>query len=203
MALLEKISGPNLLAVEGRDAQAFFRRLRDALGLRDELQVMDFGSVSQMRGRILGLPAASGFAAVKALGIVRDAEADPVAAFQSVRDALQQAKLPAPSAVGQVIDARPRVGIFILPDGASAGSLETLLLRTVADDPAMPCIEDFFTCIQQRTGIRQANRDKARVHAFLASRDNPGLRSGQAFEAGYWPQDHQAFELVKDFLRGL
>jgi hypothetical protein len=203
MALPEKISGPNLLAVEGRDALAFFSRFRDSLGLRDTIQVIDFGSVSELRKRILGLPATSGFSAVKALGIIRDAEADPAAAFQSVRDALQRAKLPAPSAVGQMIVTRPRVGIFILPDGTSTGSLETLLLRTVAGDPAMPCIEDFFTCIQQRTGIRQANRDKARVHAFLASRDDPGLRSGQAFAAGYWPPEHPAFEPVRDFLRGL
>jgi hypothetical protein len=202
MALPEAIRGPKVLVAEGRDAVAFFRRVGDSLGLTD-LQVIDFGSVSELRRRLLQLPNVPDFPRIEALGIIRDAETDPDAAFRSVSGALQRASLPVPPAPGQMVGNRPRVGIFILPDATTRGSLETLLLRTIATDPAVPCIDAFFACLEQQTAIRPANQDKARVHAFLASRADPAIRSGQAFDAGYWPQDSPAFEPIKGFLRGL
>ena len=44
---------------------------------------------------------------------------------------------------------------------------------------------------------------KARVHAFLASRDRPDLRLGEAAERGIWRFESEAFRPLIDLLRML
>ena len=47
------------------------------------------------------------------------------------------------------------------------------------------------------------NSDKARAHAFLASRTRPELRVGEAAEAGHWQLDSPVFDPLKSFLLAL
>jgi hypothetical protein len=72
----------------------------------------------------------------------------------------------------------------------------------VGSDSAFSCIEQFFKCVSETVGS-PANMDKARLHAFLASRRKPNLSFQQATIAGYWPWDHPAFEPIIQFLRTL
>ena len=44
---------------------------------------------------------------------------------------------------------------------------------------------------------------KAEVHAFLASREEPDKRLGEAAEAGYWPLGDPAFGHLKNFVLNL
>jgi len=64
----------------------------------------------------------------------------------------------------------------------------------------MPCVDRFFHCLTDEGCPQPQNTSKARVQAFLASRERPGLLLGQAAAKGYWPWDSEAFEEVKDFL---
>ena len=90
-----------------------------------------------------------------------------------------------------------------LPDCANPGMLETLCLEAVGDDPAVPCVQQYLACLEQRGLDPPGNLHKARLHAFLASRPRPQLLLGQAAHAGYWPWSSPAFDLVKEFLRAL
>ena len=49
--------------------------------------------------------------------------------------------------------------------------LEDLCLESVADDPAMPCLEEYFRCLEEQleAGAFPSNPSKARVRAFLTS----------------------------------
>lgn len=74
-----------------------------------------------------------------AIGVVLDADLDktPKARFDSVRDDLIALKLLAPSPTeplmpGQVTETEPRIGIFVLPDNVSQGTLESLLIECAA-----------------------------------------------------------------------
>lgn len=96
-----------------------------------------------------------------------------------------------------------RTAIFILPDAQTPGMLEDLCLRAVADDPVMPCVQEFFDCIQRRCDTSPGTMPKAKTHAFLASRERPGLRLGEAAMKGYWPWADPAFDEVRRFLRAL
>lgn len=164
-------------------------------------QVQDFRGKDELPSFLKALKATPGFAQVTSLGIIRDAEDDPKAAFQSVCSALTHADLGVPKQPGVFVGDSLRIGVMILPDTATEGMLETLCLRSVVDDPAMPCIERYFTCIQERLPSKELPRviEKARVQAFLASRHESELLLGQAAHRGYWPWDHPAFDHIKQF----
>ena len=196
-----EISASRQLLVEGRDAEVLFRALLSAQGLTG-IQVQDFGSITELRGFLKALVRAPGFAEVVTLGVVRDAETDAAAAYQSVCGALAHAGLPTPGAPGPS-GAAPRVAVFILPDGTAPGMLETVCLESVTGDPATPCLEPFFECVRQQGGALPGNMVKARLHAFLATRPKPDLLLGQAAHAGYWPWASPAFERIKQFLASL
>jgi hypothetical protein len=197
------IEQPKQLVVEGTDAERLFAALLQTLGLIN-IQVQNFGGNAELRSFLKALKNTPGFVGtVTSVGIIRDAETDPRAAFQSASTALVQAGLELPQQPEQFTAAIPRTGIFILPDALTPGMLETVCLKSVADDPATICVDDFFTCVEQTTGTLPGNLPKARVQAFLASRSRPGLRLGEAAQAGYWSWDHPAFDSLKQFLRAL
>jgi hypothetical protein len=194
-----KIEQPKVLVVEGREEELFFGALIKHLGLWN-IQIMPIGGKEKLRKNLKALANSPGFSEVISLGVVRDADANPDSAFQSVRDALQAAGLPTPERSLMPVDGRPRVAVLILPDACIPGMLEDLCLRAVAQDPAMPCVEQYFKCLQQAGLSLPDNMSKAKVQAFLASRRKAGLRLGEAAEAGYWPWNDDAFKQVRDFL---
>ncbi len=200
------ITEPKQLAVEGRDAVIFFEALLREMDLA-EIQLQNFGGVDELRGFLRGLQRRSGFAQmVVSVGIVRDAERDPTSAFQSVCSALSNADFSnVPDEPGIFVGNTPRIGVLILPDATTAGMLETLCLRSVADKPVMPCIDEYFDCVEQRLSPTELPRvmEKARVQAFLASTPEYVPHLGLAAHRGYWAWDSPAFDHVKQFLREL
>ena len=51
--------------------------------------------------------------------------------------------------------------------------------------------------------MTSTNPTKARLQAYLAALPRPGLRLGEAAEAGVWPWEHPAFDPLIAFLRAL
>jgi hypothetical protein len=197
-----EIRNSTLLIVEGNEEVRFFGALADKLVLQD-VQIMPLGGKTQLRSRLKAVAATPGFSAVTSLGLVRDANGDPAAAFQSVRDALVAAKLPAPKRPIASAGRSPRVTVMILPGEGNPGMLEDLCLRAVKKEPAMLCIDQFFQCLQQQRLPLPRLLSKAKVHAYLSSKPETGKRLGEAAEAGYWPWEDRAFEQVKRFLKQL
>ncbi len=189
-----------LIVVEGREEELFFGALIRHLGLQG-IQILPIGGKKQLRRNLKTLALSRGFSEVAFLGVVRDANNDPNAAFQSVRDAMQAVKLPAPEHPLVLVGEKPRVAILILPEEGMPGMLEDLCLRAVAGDPAFFCVEEYLKCLKIRGLLLPDNISKARVQAFLASRSKAGLRLGEAAEAGFWRWDEKAFAQVRTFLQ--
>ncbi|MCX8158033.1 MAG: hypothetical protein N3J91_16600 [Verrucomicrobiae bacterium] len=194
------------LLVEGHDAQRFFQAFLNHCQ-RAHVQVQNFGGISELGPFLKALSLMPGFrSTVTTVAVIRDAEASAQAAWQSAASSLKSAGLTAPPSPACFSTSTPRTGIFILPDNQSAGTLETLCLQSVQTDPALPCVGQFMQCVAQAgfplpASIGQA--DKRRVQAFLASRDKPGLRLGEAAEKGYWPFNQAAFAALRSFCQGL
>ena len=193
----------NVIAIEGANGARFIEEMLRHLGLSDAVEVRDFGGVSELRDFLDVLVITPGFTDVHAIAILRDAESSASSAFTSVRDSLHAVSLTAPEHPGSYASGKPRVGVFIFPDGTNPGMLETLCLAAVHDDPAIPCVFQYFKCVEKAGIPRPANIDKAYVHAFLASRPRPHLSLVQATLAGYWPWDAPAFQQLMQFLRAL
>ena len=198
MRNLQQIEKENQLLVEGNDQKNFFEGLAKDLSL--DIQVQDFGGVKELRGELGAFVKSPHFHIVKSVGIVRDAEADALAAFQSVRSSLEQAHLSVPTTAGQRYDGdgSPTVSVLILPDNKSPGMLETLLCQTLTPD-MKDCIHAFFEC----TKISIKNKDKACAFAYLATRSKPRHSVGGAAKSGDWDLNHEAFKDVRAFLEGL
>jgi hypothetical protein len=164
------ITQPKVLLVEGKDERYLFTRLITDLALTN-IEVRDIGGKTKFRDRLEALMKISGHENITSVGILRDADTNPDGAFQSVCDALQKAGLPRPIAPLQPVGDAPQVTIMILPGGESPGMLEDVCLESVVDDPAMPCVDEFFQCLGEQIKALPRNLAKARVRAFLASRE--------------------------------
>lgn len=207
-----KIQRPKLLIVEGRDEEQFLTAaLADHLGLTD-IQVMPIGGKSKLTQSLSALVLDPGYASVVSLAVLRDADTPfgdvPAAdvgmteanrAFQSICGSLRHVGLPCPPGHGQFVNGPPRIGMFIVPNGVGDGMLETLCLQSVSALPEFPCVDGLFQCLQGY-GPLPTNLHKARAHAWLASHPRPGLRVGEAAQAGYWPWDSDAFTDLWSFI---
>ncbi len=195
-----EIEKPNILIVEGRDEELFFDSLIKHLEL-DNIQILDIGGKTIFRDRLNALITSPRFSEVSTLGIVRDANSNPSAAYQSICNALQSVKLSIPERPLIMAGSNPRVVVLILPKEDEPGMLEDLCLKSVESDPALTCTEQYFQCLQIQNIPLPHNTSKAKTQVFLASRHEAGKRLGEAAQAGYWSWDSNAFEQVRNFLR--
>ena len=202
---LNPAGGSKLLLVEGRDEElvlgAFLRHLEIA-----DVPVQVYGGKDRLRYFLEALLEEVTFTQIQSIGIVRDADDSARSALQSVQSSLRSVGLPAPQNFLEPAEGStdsPRVSVFIMPDNANTGALEDLCLAALADDPAMGCVEDFMRCVQATVKSPPQNPAKARMHAFLASREDPELRLGEAGQRRYLPWDNPAFADLAQFLKAI
>ncbi len=200
----EPIAGPKQLIVEGVDDIRFFEALLGKMDLTG-VQVRQLHGKSSFHKKVSAFSGSSDFSSVEALGIVRDSDESPADAFRSVHDTLEKAGLPAPSECLEICGESPRVGVMLMPSANEEGALEDLLLRSVADEAATPCVGAYFDCLRERGATVERHESKRKVQAYIASHDGTShIRlPGEAADRGVWPWDSSAFNEVKQFLQSL
>ncbi len=161
-----EIKQSRLLVVEGDDGRVFLEAMLGHLALPHSIQVMSFGGNQELAKYLRTLTLSPRFATVESVGIVRDAETNPAGAFQSARAAISGAGLQSPPSAGARSSGPPAVSVFILPDAATPGMLETLCLRSVAGHPALPCVDALFSCLDGQGVPRPSpRRRRAPTHS--------------------------------------
>lgn len=191
-----------ILLVEGNDPRNFFEAFVRHLSI-DNIQIQNFGGITQLRDFLEGLVGATGFRVVESIGIVRDAETSAAGAFQSVQSSLKNAALPVPNRPERRTDTSPAVTVLILPGNNQQGMLETLLCESFAGTPENDCIDAFFACVDALPNASIKRPEKARAHAYLTTKSDPHLSVGVAAKRNYWDLDHPIFDRVRDFLKTL
>jgi len=200
--LTEEIAAPCLLLVEGVEEKYFFDALIQHLGLdpnHTKVQIRPLEGVSSLGDKFKAVALTRGFDKVISLGVVRDADDDPVDAFSSISYALTHANLTVPSTTMVRIGTDPSVIVMLLPN-TGPGMLEDVCLEAVRGDAAMSCVDDYFQCLNGKGISSFQNTSKSKVQAFLASKYETKLL-GIAARAGYWPWDATSFEPIVAFLR--
>lgn len=167
-ARLTPITQPRLLIVEGDDEVNFFQSFLDYLGI-DDVQIQALGGIRQFRTKFKAVVSARGFSEVQSLAVVRDADKNAQAAFQSIRSVLQTNGLSPSNSPGVSGNTLPKVTIHIIPNNQDDGMLENLCLESVADDPAMSCVHDFIGCISGKFDNIPHEEAKATVRTYLTS----------------------------------
>src|SRR5262249_59391397 len=102
-----------------------------------------------------------------------------------------------------------KTSVFILPDNAGPGTIETLCMRAVDGEPALAtasaCAAEFFACLA-KNGVALPSEPKLaknRAQAYLATRMEVQLFPGQAAYKDHWPWNNAAFAPIKQFLHAL
>ncbi len=202
-----KIRSDRLFLVEGRDEfNLFDALLKHCLGAagRQDIQIIEAGGRHNFRRGILAIKAeAASHAPLCSLGVIRDADDDAQGAFQSVYDALRHAGYEPPEAHGEVSSGNPPVGVFILPDGAGGGAVETLCRRSVSGGEASRCVEAYIDCLKDQGAMCSRNEDKTFAHAYLAATNDPVARVGEGARQGVWDFNSDAFAELVVFIRKL
>ena len=124
------------------------------------------------------------------VGILLDANTNPDGRWQAVKDRLAETgyypSLPArQSPSGTIVEGRPRVGVWLMPDNATPGELENFVAQMIPNgDAVWPLSQayiDGIPCAERKFSAKKKKR--AQVHAWLAAREDPRLM-GAAIGAG-------------------
>jgi hypothetical protein len=186
---------------EGKDDVAVVNGLASVLNL--DLKVEEYGGKNKLSIFLESLQSRPEFAQqkVSAMAVLRDADENEAAAFQSVISHLQQNKFSYPQANGGFSNGAFKVGVFIVGVNGQ-GMIEDLCMNSVANRPEYSCVDNYFACITEKSGRTQFS-SKAKVRVWMASHVDYEYHVGKAAQEGYWPWDSPAFDLLKDFLRAL
>lgn len=196
-----------LIIVEGNHERDFFSAWLDHLHITDT-QILPIGGKTGLAGNLKPLAKQSNFSQVVSLVVIRDADDNPEGAFQSVCSALAGANLPVPALPEQFTNHDDRkVAIIVTPCRNRAGALEELLLETADADIIYPVTNDFINNaidILARSHTRLVppahKQGKAKIHAFLATFEEPDKDPGKAALAGVWNFDHAALNPIREIL---
>ena len=201
--IIPEITERKVVIVEGDDEVRIFVALIRHLSL-DGIQFVSSDGIDGIRRTIQLAVQAAPPGMLDTLGVARDADANSNRAFQSVSNSLVAAGLSAPLnplEIAEGTDGNPNAIVLILPHGQSTGALEDVCLASVSNDPMMPCVNEFISCVDDRIdapALSPGNRAKAQAQAYLASRRRPGRRLREAVNE--WDFDHSSFEPMKRFL---
>jgi len=199
-----QITSSKLLLVEGDDELGFFQKIGKTIRMSD-LQIYSMGGKDKFTVSALnGIRLSSGFKElVKSLAIARDAHEDAERAFRSTCNMLAGVHLPVPSNVMEFQGEDIKVGVLVIPPNEKEGSLEDLCLSSIKKSREMECIDSFFQCIRKRTNEIPRNLPKAKIKAFLASREESVPHLGVGVARGYFPLNNKVFTEIKTFLRSM
>jgi hypothetical protein len=189
---------PRVLVVEGKDELRVLPELLELAGISwpkgsEPVRIEDQDGIENILapGFIEATLKASG---VTSVGIVVDANGDPVSRWEQIRSRLASSypdfpvELPATGAVHRAAD-KPRVGVWIMPDNVRTGMLETLLLALRVGDPVLHDHARDATGHARTLGapFRDNHREKAELHAWLAWQDPPGRQLHDAVKSRRLP----------------
>ena len=184
MARPNSQSSDHVLLVEGQDDKHVVRHLCHRHESTPSFSISDKDNITQLLESIGPEINVSGRQAV---GILVDANDDVTGRWNAIQNRLRRADIEpplSPSPDGTIIQARPRIGIWLMPDNTSAGELEDFVTKMIpTEDPVWPLSLSYIE------GIPEADRKfsekkklRAQLYAWLAAREDP-RRMGLAIRA--------------------
>ncbi len=192
-----------LVLCEGKDEVSVISGLCEASGIAG-LTIESFDGKNRLREVLTELPKRPEFVRkeVESLGILLDADQDPAAMWQKLRNDVQAALGVTLTGQAAFAGEHPRVAGLLIHGKDGRGMLEDLCLEAVRDQSGFPCVEEYFRCLAQRTG-QQTFHAKARFRAWMASQSEFELHVGKAAEKGHLPWPNPAFDGLRAFLKSL
>lgn len=175
----------NLLIVEGKDDLRVVPELVEHAGVSwgprgDEIvRIHEIDGYANLAAQLRAQLKNAGMVRV---GIIVDANSDPAARWQSLSATLApECALPAAAPptgfIAPQTSSKKRLGVWMMPDNAARGMMETFLLalRPAANAPLLAHVEGAAdTARLHGAPFSAAHRDKALIHTWLAWQEPPG-----------------------------
>ena len=189
-----------LVLCEGKDEVAVIEELCAARGI-GSLTLERFEGKDNLTNVLRELPKRPVFAQqqVESLAVLLDANGDPEAAWQRVRDAVQNhLKVFLPER-GVFVGEKPKIAGYIVAGSDGKGMLEDLCLLALSSKPGYQCLSEYFRCLSENTE-RKEYHAKAKFRAWMSSQSEFDLGLGLAASKGFVPWDATAFDALAQFL---
>jgi hypothetical protein len=191
---LTSFEQPRVVLVEGSDDQAIIAALIEHESMQD-FHIHNMIGKSKWAGKLRAICRVRGFGKVVGLGLVRDADTNGQAEWDSCRSALTAARLPLPSTPVQLQPGRPSVAVVIVPALERIGAIEELCLPSF--EPArLTCVDNYFRCLP----TSPSTSSKAIVQTYLAGLQPARTNLADAARHGALDLAHPTFDSLREFL---
>ena len=200
-----------VLLVEGDDDERVLRQVCRSRALPQPDKFMPCDGVDALL-KAISVHLRAGAAPGDVVGVVVDADADPGARWQAVRDRLSAAGYAdapsAPDPDGTVLEPPagsilPKAGIWLMPDNSGPGILEDFLRFLVpAPNVLFDHAEASVASIPERL-FSPNDEPKALIHTWLAWQKEPGRPYGTAIAARFLNPDVPQVRVLAEWLRRL
>lgn len=135
---------------------------------------------------------------LRSLGLVGDSDHNPEGAFARLQHAVKNVGLPTPKSHASFAGSCPTVGIFVVPNSTTCGTIDTLCRESVVDDVRTECVDDYLNCLENLK-MPVGNPDKSFVYAYSIAVGMPCVRAGKAAKRNIWNFDHETFQPLSTF----
>lgn len=200
-----------VLLVEGTDDEHVVRHLRGHHGLEGAFEIFSCGGIEHL---LKSFPIRLKGSGIGSIGVVVDANTDIQARWASLRRHLNHAEFPAvpvaPVRDGFISEPPPdtllpRVGIWLMPDNSTGGTLENFLRFLVPEPDVLleHAQQSVNTIPQGRRLFAERDDTKALLHTWLAWQEEPGRPFGTAIKARFLDADVPEAVVFADWLKKL
>jgi len=195
-----------VLVVEGYSDLLFFAECLERVGKHEVTFIQEFNGKEDLIAKLETFITPQLLAEKAAIGIITDANGDAAATFQSIQTALTRVTNQTVPSPGVWTAGQPRIGVFVPPDNANDGEIETLVWSAWrganGNSASVKCIETFISCMQE-SGSTPQSPDKGRISALLAVRNDDDPRLGPGARARVFDLNCPEFSALRDFLSQL
>ena len=166
---------PQVLLVEGVNDKYVVLHLRRRLAPTLKFEFNVTGGIDKL---LKAIPLEIKASGRQAVGIVADANDNAKNRWQAISDKLSDTDVQPPKKLesdGIVIQGKPRVGVWLMPDNSSPGELEDFIIKLLPkDDPVWPRADQYIDGIPlDEREFKERKVMRAKLYAWLATRKAP------------------------------
>lgn len=179
----------SVILVEGKDDAIVVKRIVEG-NAEKSVETRGFEGKDRLLDNIEGFLLGS---AAKSVGIIADANADLEDRWKAIRNRLTNCKLGVeiPDRLpqdGLILNCKPRVGVWLMPDNENSGALESFLEQMIPEGAQWNLAVEYVNDavgkgIESVRGKNDVWLMKAKIYAWLAIED-PGMKTGTAIDSG-------------------
>ncbi|MCX6968159.1 MAG: hypothetical protein NTZ46_10365 [Verrucomicrobia bacterium] len=192
-----------VLIVEGYGDLLFYAEMLESLGKHKAVFIQKFNGKTDLCAQLEVFITPQLLAEKTHIGVVVDADENPDGTFSSIQAAIAKAANQKVPNAGTWTDGNPRIGIFIAPDPANKGEIETLVWRAWSADRANDAAKghiDTYASSMRAAGFEAKSREKGLIGALLAIRNDDDPRLGPGARTNVFDLEHTEFAELRAFL---